>query len=171
MIASVRIGGFRLRLESDGDITTESRGADPFTIATAMPKGDRLDWLVQKVTEPGVDRIVLLQAERSVVRWKADRGSTNCRSCSASPTRHVDRAVGCGVSLTDPEASNVLADLAQPGGRRLGPNDRSVAIGPEGGWTSGELEQAGDRVTVSGNPLGTETAAVTTAALCVTFER
>ncbi len=40
-----------------------------------MPKGDRLDWLVQKVTELGVDRIVLLHAERSVVRWKPERAA------------------------------------------------------------------------------------------------
>ena len=42
-------------------------------LRSAMPKGDRLDWLVQKVTELGVDRLALLHADRSVVRWKPDR--------------------------------------------------------------------------------------------------
>ncbi len=45
------------------------------TIAVAPPKGDRLDWLVQKVTEVGVARIVLVAAEHSVVRWDGERAA------------------------------------------------------------------------------------------------
>jgi 16S rRNA (uracil1498-N3)-methyltransferase len=174
-IGSVRIDGSSLRLEAAGDITTESPRGEPFTIATAMPKGDRLDWLVQKVTELGVDRIVLLHAERSVVRWQADRVASQLsrlqriadEACRQS--RRVWR-----VTIEHPvEAASVLGDfvVAEPEGRRLGPNDRSVAIGPEGGWTPDELERAQDRVSLGANILRTETAAVATSALCVTFER
>jgi 16S rRNA (uracil1498-N3)-methyltransferase len=175
MIGSVRVDGSSLRLLAAGDIVSESPRTDSFTIATAMPKGDRLDWLVQKVTELGVDRIVLLHAERSVVRWKADRVGTQLsrlqriadEACRQS--RRVWR-----VAIEPPaEAASVLADfvVAEPGGRRLRPSDRSVAIGPEGGWTSDELDLALDQVSLGANILRTETAAVATSALCVTFER
>ena len=73
LLADVVLDGSSLALEAAGEIVVEAARTDPFTIATAMPKGDRLDWLVQKVTELGADRIVLLHAERSVVRWKAAR--------------------------------------------------------------------------------------------------
>ncbi len=36
-------------------------------LATAVPKGDRFDWIVEKATELGVDRLIPLITERSVV--------------------------------------------------------------------------------------------------------
>ena len=32
-------------------------------------KGDRPEWAVQKLAELGVDRVVILHSDRSVVRW------------------------------------------------------------------------------------------------------
>src|SRR5262249_15441748 len=37
------------------------------TLATAVPKGDRFDWLVEKATELGVERLIPMLSERSVV--------------------------------------------------------------------------------------------------------
>ena len=37
------------------------------TLATAIPKGDRFDWLVEKATELGVARLIPLVTEHSVV--------------------------------------------------------------------------------------------------------
>ena len=36
-------------------------------LATAVPKGDRFDWLVEKATELGVERLIPIVTERSVV--------------------------------------------------------------------------------------------------------
>ncbi len=140
-----------------------------------MPKGDRLDWLVQKVTELGVDRLSLLHAERSVVRWKPDRVQSQLvrlRRIADEACRQSRRV--WRVEIDAPvEASTVLAGfvVAEPGGRRLESTDRSVAIGPEGGWSPEELDVARDRVSLGPNILRTETAAVAATALCVTFER
>ncbi len=139
LLASVRVDGSTLALEAASEIVAEAPRADPFTLSVAMPKGDRLDWLVQKVTELGVDRLALLHAERSVVRWKPDR----VESQLARLRRIADEACRQSrrvwrVEIAAPvEASTVLADFvaAEPGGRHLGPEDRSVAIGPEGGWS------------------------------------
>ena len=43
------------------------------TLATAVPKGDRFDWLVEKATELGVDRVVPIVTERSVVDPRATK--------------------------------------------------------------------------------------------------
>ncbi len=42
-------------------------------VGLVAPKGDRLDWAVQKLTEVGVDAIVVLTSDRGVVRWDPDR--------------------------------------------------------------------------------------------------
>ena len=174
-LAVVVVDGSSLRLAPDGAVQVEAVPSAPLTIAVAMPKGDRLDWLVQKSTELGVDRLLLLHADRSVVRWKPDRAATqrerlqriSDEACRQS--RRVRRVVIDGPV----DAAMVLGDfvVAEPGGRPLGPGDRSVAIGPEGGWSPDELELAADRVSLGPNILRTETAVVAASALCVTFER
>ena len=166
--------GGRLVLETTTPVAVEP-DREPITVAAAMPKGDRLDWLVQKVTEIGVDRIVLLHADRSVVRWKPERAARHRdrlqriadEACRQS--RRVHRAVVDGPF----DASSVLSQfaVAEPGGRRLAGGDRSVAIGPEGGWSEPELAMAADRVDLGPTILRTETAAVAVAALCVASER
>jgi 16S rRNA (uracil1498-N3)-methyltransferase len=175
LLTRVVITGSVIRLEPTSDLVAESARPRPITIAVAMPKGDRLDWLVQKVTELGVDRIVLLHAERSVVRWKPERTAAQLdrlqrisdEACRQS--RRVWR-----VAIDQPvDAATVLGRFvaAEPGGRDLAPGDRCVAIGPEGGWSAEELDQAAELVSLGGNILRTETAAVAASTLCVTFER
>jgi 16S rRNA (uracil1498-N3)-methyltransferase len=174
-ITRVRLAGGSLVLEPDGDVNEHPRRSDPFTLAVAIPKGDRLDWLVQKVTELGVDRIVLLHAERSVVRWKPDRFETHL----ARLQRIADEACRQSrriwrVEIDAPvDARDVLAGaiVAEPGGRRPVPRDRFVAVGPEGGWSPSEVELAVDTVSLGDTILRTETAAVAVSALCVAIER
>lgn len=175
LLASVRVDGSSLTLHAAGEIVTEPPRTNPFTLAVAMPKGDRLDWLVQKVTELGVDHLALVHAERSVVRWRPDRVHSQLvrlRRIADEACRQSRRV--WRVAIDAPvEATTVLAGfvVAEPGGRRLESSDRSVAIGPEGGWSPGELDAARDRVSIGSNILRTETAAVAATALCVTFER
>jgi 16S rRNA (uracil1498-N3)-methyltransferase len=45
----------------------EARPAREVILGTAVPKGDRFDWLVEKATELGVTRLVPLVTERSSV--------------------------------------------------------------------------------------------------------
>lgn len=158
-------------LEPVGDIHTETVHPRPVTIATAIPKGDRFDWLVQKVTELGVERLVLLHTERSVVRWKADR-----------VVRHLERAQRIAdealrqsrrvwkLQIDGPlVAADVLAEyaVAEPGGRAIGEGDVSVAIGPEGGWSDAELLVARDRVDLGPTILRTETAVIAASVRCL----
>lgn len=43
------------------------------TIGLAVVKGDRFDWAVQKLTEVGVDRVVPLLTDHTVVKWDDSR--------------------------------------------------------------------------------------------------
>lgn len=173
-LAVVRVTGSVLTLEPTSDVVVEDRPA-PIAIAVAMPKGDRLDWLVQKVTEVGVDRIQLLHAERSVVRWKPEKVAGHLARLERIADEACRQSRRCWrVEIAPPvDAVAVLADFvaAEPGGRRLASGDRAVAVGPEGGWTDRELVLAADTVTLGANVLRTETAAVAISTLCVAFNR
>jgi 16S rRNA (uracil1498-N3)-methyltransferase len=161
----------RGRLVADGDIERVGAPDPPITIAVAPPKGDRAEWLTQKCTEIGVDRIVVLQAERSVVRWDGERAGRHRERLR----RVADEAAMQSRRVWWPEiagpvaAGSVLATIpaAEPDGRPLGAGDTALAVGPEGGWTDGELSLACDTVTLGPHVLRVETAAVVAAALLV----
>jgi 16S rRNA (uracil1498-N3)-methyltransferase len=174
LAASVRAGN-TLRLEATSVIVTEPVAARPVTIAAAIPKGDRLDWMVQKVTELGVDRLVLLHADRSVVRWKQDRVDhqlARLQRIADEALRQSRRVVRLTIDAPAP-AVDVLGGylVAEPGGRALTVGDSAVAVGPEGGWSDAELRAGGDRIDLGPTVLRTETAAVAVSTLCVTFDR
>src|SRR5205085_7647176 len=56
-------------LEPVGPALHEPAPSPVITVAFALTKGERPEWVVQKLTEVGVDRIVPFVAGRSVVRW------------------------------------------------------------------------------------------------------
>ena len=156
-------------LEPDGAVVIEPPPSSVITVAFAIPKQDRPEWVVQKLTELGVDRIVLVDADRSVVRWDAARQQRNldkfrriAREASAQ-SRRVRLP-----DVTGPIPSREVlttTPVAEPGGRSLTPADRALAIGPEGGWSPEELEVAADRIDLVPTILRVETAAVTAGAL------
>lgn len=167
----VQRSGDDLLLEPTTAVVRDGPAARPLTIATAMPKGDRLDWLVQKTTELGVDRLQLIDCEHSVVRWKPDRVAkqlTRLQRISDEASRQSRRTRLATVLAPVPAADVLpLSAVAEPGGRELTSTDRHVAIGPEGGWSASELVMARESITLGENVLRTETAAVALAALCV----
>jgi 16S rRNA (uracil1498-N3)-methyltransferase len=174
-LAVAAVDANSLRLEATSEIVAEPAPSRPITVAAAMPKGDRLDWMVQKVTELGVDRLVLLHADRSVVRWKADRVPRQLARLqriadeAARQSRRVRRLV-----VEAPRPAVDLLDgfvVAEPGGRALTAGDHSIAVGPEGGWSDPELAASSDTIDLGLTILRTETAAVAVSTLCVAFER
>jgi 16S rRNA (uracil1498-N3)-methyltransferase len=51
----------------------EPRPPYPIGVAFVPAKGERPEWVVQKLTELGVDEIVVLRSRRAVVRWDEER--------------------------------------------------------------------------------------------------
>jgi 16S rRNA (uracil1498-N3)-methyltransferase len=162
----------------DGSVQLEERPAPPLTVAFAPTKGERPEWVVQKLTELGIDRIVPLLSERSVVRWEGERGRT-----AVERLRRVAReAAGQCRRVWLPEVADIvhfgeLPGLAGPGevvlaqlsGDRPDARQRVVAVGPEGGWSSGELASGLPTVGFGLSVLRAETAAVTAGALMMSL--
>jgi len=158
----------------DGAVQFEARAEPALTVAFAPVKGERPEWVVQKLTELGIDRIVPLLSERSVVRWSGARGTT-----TVERLRRVAReaAAQCRrVWLPDVSDPVRFADLHQLGGAgevvlaqlsgdRPTASQHVVAVGPEGGWSTSELASGLPTVGFGLSVLRAETAAVTAGAL------
>lgn len=148
----------------DGEVRTEAW--PDITVATALPKGDRLEWMVQKLTEVGAATIVLCQFRRSVVRWDEDRAGRHL----ARLQRVAREAAMQARRVTLPHIS-VLGGpvelpvehgwaVADPGGADSFDGVRAVVIGPEGGFDDGEVDERLPRVWLGPTILRVETAAV-----------
>jgi len=155
-------------IEPIGEVNQVARRDRPITVACSIPKQDRPEWIVQKLTELGVDRIVLLHAERSVVRWNPDRADRHLAKLRRVASEALQQSRG--VWLPEIEgpvpAMEVLpmAAAAEPGAPPIGVDHRVVAIGPEGGWSQAEIAAAATTVSIGDTVLRVETAAIVAAA-------
>lgn len=138
------------------------------TLVQSVPRGDRMDFIVQKATELGVVRIVPVLSQRSVVRldeaqsiskqahWRAVAVSA-CEQCGRNRLPSVDAPLpllsylGGLAQATGGELLRLVLEpeRAQRTGRGAGAIDiaspqsasrAEIAIGPEGGFAPQELE-------------------------------
>jgi 16S rRNA (uracil1498-N3)-methyltransferase len=142
-----------------GEPRTAVASALPITLLCAIPRGARMDFLIQKTVELGVSRLVPLVTERSVSRPGAEAGR---RSRWEKIAREAARQCG-RADVPAVEAPTLLAAaLAMTGlpARRLalfeGERDRSLRaelssqepaatallVGPEGGFAPLEIAAA-----------------------------
>lgn len=141
------------------------------TIAFTPVKGDRPEWVVQKLTELGVDRIVVLRSERSVVRWEGERAAKQVERFERVAREAAMQCRRChlptieGIADLASVASRTGAVRADRGGASIALDTPVVAIGPEGGWTAAEREVLPDAVGLADHVLRAETAAVVAGAL------
>jgi len=168
-------GGWRrCRLADDGGETLAPAGAvehrpraQPLlTVAFALTKGERPEWVVQKLTEAGVDRIVPFAAARSVVRWdggRADRNVERLRRVAREAAMQSRRAwlpeVGALASFAQVAALDGAA-LAERAGAPPSLARPTLLVGPEGGWADEEREAGLARVGLGPFVLRADTAAL-----------
>jgi len=158
LVESAAAEGVELRL---GESRKAAPGAVDVVLVQALAKGDKLDLVVQKATELGVARIVPLQAERSVVKLDAERGASRAvrfrriaqeasRQCGRSDVPAVDEPRSWDQLLAlvagEPDRRALILVPTETA-LRLGPASRGaskllIAVGPEGGFSPGELERA-----------------------------
>ena len=164
-------------IEPDGPVQTVPKPEPALTVAFAIFKGDRLDWIVQKLTEVGIDRLVPLAADRCIVRWDATKADTQVerlrrivREASMQSRRvwlpEVTPLTKAATLLAEPGVSR--ADLDGMSLNDLGERAPGVvAIGPEGGWSDAERSLGGPSVRLGDTVLRAETAAVAAGVLLV----
>jgi 16S rRNA (uracil1498-N3)-methyltransferase len=152
-------------VEPVSEVTRTPPAEHPVAVGFALVKGGRPEWIVQKLTECGVDRMIPFTAARSVVQWdaakaarQADRLARVARE-AAMQSRQVRLPVIEPVRpFADAAAGDaVLADLeGDPPRWPSGP----VLVGPEGGWSPEERSAASGFVCFGRSVLRAETAAV-----------
>jgi 16S rRNA (uracil1498-N3)-methyltransferase len=57
------------------EVVAEAAPTPVLSVAFALTKGEKPEWAVQKLTEVGLDRIVLITSARCVVRWNGERAA------------------------------------------------------------------------------------------------
>ena len=154
-------------LEPAGDVQ-EVCAPRPVTIAAAMPKGDRLEWMVQKLTELGVTRVLLLDCERSVVHLQGERAAKQLARLrriaqeASMQSRRVWLPEISQMSFAEAAARAGVA-LAEPGGGQVPAGVDTIIVGPEGGFSPDELAVDVPRVGLADTILRVETAALVAA--------
>lgn len=159
-----------------------------------LARSGKLDLVVQKLVEVGVDGVVVFRAGRSVPRWDPDRDAraldrwrTIAREAAKQSRRAWLPMVDGPVAVAEAAARAGRAGLAlvahERSGRRLrevlpgeAPGSVAMVVGPEGGLSEEEVEAfrgaGAEAVTLGGQVLRTETAGLVAAALVMYhFER
>jgi len=154
-------------------------------LCQALPKGKAMDWILQKVTELGVQSIFPIQSDRSVVAIDEDKSehklerwtqtvSEACKQCGQNwlPQVHAPSSLQAFLDSLNPGGLRLIASL-QPEAKPLpqvlkdawaqGPVPHIIyMVGPEGDFTPSEIGKARAAgflpVSLGPNILRTETA-------------
>ena len=153
------------------DVADEPRPRTRLVLVQALAKGDRDELAAETATELGIDAVIPWQAERSIVRWKAERATkahAKWQSVVTAAAKQARRAwipeVRAAVDGTGLQAAVAAADLAvilhedavrplrhvleswletaQPGD--AGSREVLLIVGPEGGISPREVTRLCD---------------------------
>ncbi|WP_211824867.1 16S rRNA (uracil(1498)-N(3))-methyltransferase [Kistimonas asteriae] len=152
-------------------------------LGQCLSRGERMDYAIQKATELGVTDITLLFSERCEVKLSSERQEKRlqhwqqvaisaCEQCGRNrvPTIHAPVSLDTWLNNRNTDLNFVLHHRTE---KQLKGFDRpqsvSLLIGPEGGLTTIEIEQAQERgfhpLALGPRVMRTETAPVAAAAV------
>lgn len=167
-------------------LAQQAANSDPkiqVTLVQGLPKGDKMETIIQKCTELGVSRVIPLAAARSVVklddkkaadrqqRWQrvAMEAAKQCRRTSIPEVAGLSdwdnilaRIPPAALVLMpwEAERSQSLAEILRQ--KSLAPPEVYIFIGPEGGFEDDEAQRLKDKgfhlITLGNRILRTETA-------------
>lgn len=136
-----------------------------------IPKGEKMEWVVQKTTELGISGLVPLELERCVVRLENEKkrrdrrerwrkvASEASRQCGRLTVPEISLPIGLKAFLAGIAPEDLLLIPWEKGGQTVRetlvglPAEKAAAlrqgrgavyflVGPEGGLTEGEVEAA-----------------------------
>jgi len=171
-----------LRVDERRDIDREL--PFPLELAVALPRGERQEWLVQKIVELGATRLIPWQTERSVALPNAKSLARlqrtvieACKQCGRNRLMTIDEPVAfhdalrslatdlrpCGWLAHPGTDSQSLASAFETW-NSLGIAPLRLGVGPEGGFSDAEASAAREhgwgQVSLGASILRTETAAI-----------
>ena len=159
-----------------------------------LPKGDKMELIIQKAVELGVEAVIPVEMNRCVVKLddkkkksKQQRWQSVSESAAKQSKRNtipeigqvctykqaLERAKELDLLLVPYESKNGMADtkdalLQIKSGMSVG-----ILIGPEGGFEESEIENAlnngGKVISLGKRILRTETAAITSVGMCMLY--
>ncbi len=176
-IVLARISGVRTLPASDLRIV----------LAQSLPKGDKMDFIIQKATELGASAIIPFHSSRSIPRLSRDKAGDRVRrwqkialEASRQSGRsdlpeiseiatfeemlRVSERPGLRLIFWEAESGRGIKEILRGGGNE--PRDFFIVVGPEGGFSGEEVHQAmaSGMVSVS---LGPQVLKVETASLAI----
>lgn len=143
------------------------------TIASGLPKGDKLEWIIQKGTELGAYSFIPFTAARSIVKWdakkatkKIERWEKIAKEAAEQSHRNLVPEIQFPVTIKglidigqsykykviayEEEAKHGEAAMLTKTFQQLQPGDSLLFVfGPEGGLTEAEVSLLGENGFIS----------------------
>ena len=152
----VEVGKRQVRLSLHAPLPGLAESPLQIHLGQAMSRGERMDWAIQKAVELGVNRITPLFTERCEVRLQGERADKRqqhwqqiaisaCEQCGRSrvPVIAAPMALSDWLTELDVQLKLVLHHRTDQDLRNLpAPASLGLLIGPEGGLSATEIEQA-----------------------------
>ncbi|MGE8293971.1 MAG: 16S rRNA (uracil(1498)-N(3))-methyltransferase [Pseudomonas sp.] len=124
-------------------------------LGQGLSRGERMDWAIQKATELGASEITPIISARCEVRLKDERADKRmmhwrqvaisaCEQCGRSvlPMIHPPLELEAWLQQIEADLKLVLHPVAEPWATHTPPRSLAFLIGPEGGLSDAEVDQA-----------------------------
>ncbi len=153
--ALIEVGKKAVRVELREQLAGQAESPLRIHLGQGLSRGERMDWAIQKATELGVSEITPIVSERCEVRLKDERADKRlahwrqvaisaCEQCGRSvlPVIHASVTLAEWQAHVQAELKLVLHPVAAPLESHARPHSLAFLIGPEGGLSEAEVEQA-----------------------------
>ena len=153
--ALIEVGKKAVRVELREQLAGQAESPLRIHLGQGLSRGERMDWAIQKATELGVGEITPIVSERCEVRLKDERADKRlahwrqvaisaCEQCGRSVLPLINPPLELAAWLQQVEADLklVLHPIAAPLQSHDKPNSLAFLVGPEGGLSEAEVDQA-----------------------------
>ena len=160
-VISVQKKKLKINIISKDENYSESQ--TKITLIQSLSTNEKMDWIIQKATELGVNKIVPIYSTRSIIKLDSTRADKKlihwqqvlisaCEQSGRSRIPQIYKPTNFIQALENPELNEktlklILAPNGQASLESLGPlNNKEIIllIGPEGGFSEEELKLAND---------------------------
>lgn len=151
----IDVGKKSVRVELRESIAGLAESPLHIHLGQGLSRGERMDWAIQKATELGASEITPIISARCEVRLKDERADKRmmhwrqvaisaCEQCGRSvlPLIHAPLELDAWLQQIEADLKLVLHPVAEPWVGHTPPRSLAFLIGPEGGLSDAEVDQA-----------------------------